>query len=474
MTNESNLQPVIISGGAGRRLWPVSRSMYPKQFQRFDTSNTLFQETLLRVRVEGISDPLIVCNQEHRFIAAEQMHELGIEAADILLEPEGRNTAPAIAVAAAWAEKNNPDGVLVILPSDHMIHGETGAFVTHLRSAAMAAMDDQIVLFGVDAESDNPEYGYINAGDATSEAARKVLSFREKPDKGALIKILGEKNWLWNTGIVVARPASLLREIELYGDDIVSRASASLENAAYDLDYVRLDPESFTTCPAVSFDHAVLEKSSSCVVLDFDLPWADASSWELLWKAGDRDADGNLSRGDIILKDTRDSVVISEDSLVATIGLDHVAVIVTDDSVLVADLDHANDVENLLPDVAEHGQEQHMFHSTVYRPWGSYRSLATGPRFQVKEIIVKPGASISLQKHFHRAEHWIVVEGTAKIRCNDDEFVLKENESTYIPLGAIHRLENPGIIEVRLIEVQSGSYLGEDDIVRFEDTYGRS
>ncbi|MEQ8664769.1 MAG: mannose-1-phosphate guanylyltransferase/mannose-6-phosphate isomerase [Rhodospirillales bacterium] len=477
MTNSdtANIQPVIVSGGAGRRLWPVSRAMYPKQFQRIHSDFTLLQETVNRVAGPGINSPLIVCNEEHRFIVGEQLTEIGIVPADIILEPEGRNTAAAIAVAALWSEKNAPECVLAVLPSDHLVE-DKGGFADKLRLASEAAANGAIVLFGIPAERGNPDYGYIcPAGpNAADENALMVGEFREKPDRETAASLVSEGSWLWNTGIVVARPDALVTALEEAAPDVMEACRKALSDATKDLDYLRLERKAFISCPSLSFDRAVLESTDAAVVLPLELPWSDASSWQALWRAGDQDADGNVIRGQAITRNTRNTMIMTDGTLVAALGLENVVVVVTDDSVLVADLEGASDVESVLEEVAALGGEQHLFHSTIYRPWGSFHTLANGPRFQVKEIVVNPGASISLQKHFHRAEHWVVVEGTAKIRCGEREFVLQENESTYIPLGEIHRLSNPGKIPVRLIEVQSGSYLGEDDIVRIEDTYGRN
>lgn len=470
-----NIQPVIVSGGAGRRLWPMSRAMYPKQFQRLHSDLTLFQETANRVAGPGFNPPLVVCNDEHRFIVGEQLAELGIHAADIVLEPEGRNTAAAVAVAASWAQARAADDVLAILPSDHLIE-DKGGFAEKLHTAADAAIKGGIVLFGIPAEHANPDYGYIRAETPPrdGETPAKVSEFREKPDRETAGNLHSGDGWMWNTGIVVATADTLLGELEKAAPEIVDATRAALSGAVKDLDYLRLDREAFAACPSLSFDRAVLETSDETAVLPLDLPWSDASTWHALWRAGDRDADGNVIRGQAIARNTRNTMIMSDGTLVTALGLDNVVVAVTEDSVLVADLEDVGDVENVLDEVAALGGEQHLFHSTIYRPWGSFHALAAGSRYQVKEIVVKPGASISLQKHFHRAEHWVVVEGTAKILCGEREFVLQENESTYIPLGEVHRLSNPGKIPVRLIEVQSGSYLGEDDIVRIEDTYGRN
>ena len=469
-----NVQPVIISGGAGRRLWPVSRAMYPKQFQRLHSDNTLFQETAKRIAAAGIAAPLIVCNDEHRFIVGEQLTEMGITPADIILEPEGRNTAAAVAVAALWAQSRGQEDTLAILPSDHLIDDD-GKFAARLTAAAGAASEDKIALFGVPVENGNPDYGYIRPAPGENEgAAAAVSEFREKPERDAASALAADGKWMWNTGIVVATADTLIAALDQSAPDVVDAVRAALANASKDLDYLRLDKAAFAACPSRSFDRAVLETTNDAVMLPLELPWSDASNWQTLWRTGDKDADGNVVRGQAITRNTRNTMIMSDGTLVTALGLENTVVVVTDDSVLVADLESASDVEDVLGEVAALGGEQHLFHSTIYRPWGSFHGLATGSRYQVKEIVVNPGASISLQKHFHRAEHWIVVEGTAKIRCGEREFVLQENESTYIPLGEIHRLSNPGKIPVRLIEVQSGSYLGEDDIVRIEDTYGRN
>ncbi len=449
--------------------------MYPKQFQRLHSSKTLFQETVNRVIGTTFADPIIVCNEEHRFIVGEQLSEVGRRSASIILEPEGRNTAPAIAAAALWAEAQAPGAVIAVFPSDHVI-GDKAAFATCLVHAAESAGEGRIVLLGVDAAEANPAYGYIlpDADTQYSDVAR----FVEKPKREQATAMLKQGGWLWNSGIVVARSDVLLGELEKRIPDVISGVRDAFAGAVEDLDYLRLAKDPFLAVPSVSFDTAVLEPSDIVSVTRLTTSWTDASSWDALWRAGNRDKDGNVVRGTAITRKTANTLIMSEDTLVTAVGIENAAIVVTDDSILVAGREAASeiegDIEGLIDEIAALGGEQHLFHTTIYRPWGSFHTLAAGARYQVKEIVVKPGASISLQKHFHRAEHWVVVEGTARILCGDKEFTLQENESTFIPLGEIHRLSNPGKIPVRLIEVQSGSYLGEDDIVRLEDTYGRS
>lgn len=449
--------------------------MYPKQFQRFNMDGTLFQATARRVASPDMYAPLVVCNHEHRFIAAEQLSEAGVEPADIILEPVGRNTASAILTAALWAEENAPDRHLLVLPSDHIVRNNSSfaGMVAHAMDALPAG---RIATFGVRASSQNPDMGYIRPAedDAGVSGLRNVERFREKPDADTLAAMSADTSWLWNTGMILAAPATILEKTAAIAPEIVANVRTAYVEAARDLDFCRLAEQPFSAIEPISFDRLVLERLEDLMVLPADLEWLDASNWQTIWQAGARDGSGNLAIGDTILEDTTNSLVMSEDTLTATLGIDNIAVVVTDDSVLVADMNNAKDMSRIVKRVADKGGEKHLFHSRVYRPWGSFRGLAVGDRFQVKEIVVKPGASLSLQKHFHRAEHWIVVEGTAKVRCGDDEFLLKENQSTYIPLGAVHRLENPGKIPIRLIEVQSGSYVGEDDIVRLEDTYGRN
>jgi len=474
-TSPTRIQPVILSGGAGRRLWPLSRAMYPKQFQRFSGDTTLFQATAQRVAEGGMNAPLVVCNQEHRFIVAEQLAQVGIKPADIILEPVSRNTAPAIVSAALWAERHAPDCHLLVLPSDHIIHDDEG-FTRKIASVVDAAESDSIVVLGVQAEWANPDFGYILPGGSAplDSPVRRVAAFHEKPGSDELDGMLKDQSWLWNTGMILAKPETIIKASGALAATMVDLLKRAQDRAVKDLDFLRLDTENFEKIDSISFDKLILEQTDTLMVAPLETTWTDASNWQAVWQSGLQDNRGNVVRGDVILEQTSGCLVFSDETLTTTLGIDNLAIVVTDDSVLVADLDHAKDLNLVVDRVADAGQGKDLFHSRVYRPWGSYKGLAMGDRFQVKEIVVNPGASLSLQKHFHRAEHWIVVEGTAKVRRGDEEFLLNENQSTYIPLGEVHRLENPGKIPIRLVEVQSGSYLGEDDIVRFEDTYGRN
>ena len=447
--------------------------MYPKQFQCFTDDFSLFQATAKRSQDAGFDAPLIVCNQEHRFIAAEQLTAIGITPADIVLEPEPRNTGPAMIVAALWAEKHAPSSRLLFLPSDH-IFDDSERFTTAVWQAAERMTDEDITLFGIPVDTPNTELGYIEiAGEQADDVVATVKSFSEKPAVAELEEMLRKGSFLWNTGIVLAESTTILTAANAVDPDTVAAVRSAFDEAETDLDFHRLSPGSFTKAASIAFDRLVLEKAANLKVVPMNLAWSDASSWQTIWQHGPRDSNGNLAHGHAILENTEDSLVISDDMLTVVQGIKNTAVIVSDDAILVTDLNEAKSLQSIVDRVAREDGEKHLLHRKVFRPWGSYRGLAIGERYQVKEIIVNPGSSLSLQKHFHRSEHWVVVQGTALVRCDDREMLLEENQSTYIPLGSVHRLENPGKIPTHLIEVQSGSYLGEDDIERLEDTYGR-
>ena len=467
----SPLIPVILSGGSGTRLWPLSRESHPKQFLPLLGERSLMQMTWLRLNgLPGAQSPMVVANEEHRFLVAEQLRQVGATPMALILEPVGRNTAPAIAVAALSAMAGGDDPLLLVLPSDHVIADEP-AFRAAVLQALPAAEAGSLVTFGIVPTAPETGYGYINA--AAGEGVRPVLAFVEKPDAATAEKYLASGEYFWNSGMFVFRASRYLEELQRSQPGMVELARTALAESRRDADFLRLDPVSFAACPADSIDYAVMEKTDRAAVLPIDVGWNDVGSWSALWSVVEQDAQGNAHRGDVIARDCHDTLVVSDKRLVALIGLSDLVVIDTDDAVLVAHKDRVQEVKDIVATLKKSKRPQVTWHRKVYRPWGSYDGIDSGERFQVKRIVVKPGASLSLQMHHHRAEHWIVVRGTAQVTCGEKVFLLAENESTYIPLGSKHRLENPGKQPLELIEVQSGSYLGEDDIVRFEDVYGR-
>ncbi len=465
------LIPVLLSGGSGSRLWPLSREAHPKQFLPLVGDNTLLQDTWLRLRgLPGASAPIVVANEEHRFLVAEQLQQIGVKPAALILEPVGRNTAPAIAVAALQAMADGSDPVLVILPSDHVIRDEM-AFREAIVAVLPAAEAGRLVTFGIVPSGPETGYGYIKA--AAGEGVRPVARFVEKPDLATAQQYVASGEYFWNSGMFAFRASRYLEELAKTQPAMVESARSALAKARRDVDFLRLDREAFAACPSDSIDYAVMEKTDAASVLPIDVGWNDVGSWSALWEVSPQDDDGNAHRGDVVAINCRNTLAMSERRMVALIGLDDVVVVDTDDALLVARKEHVQQVKDIVNGLKKDKRPQATWHRKVYRPWGNYDSIDNGERFQVKRIVVKPGAALSLQMHHHRAEHWIVVTGTARVTCDDKVFMLSENQSTYIPLGSKHRLENPGVVPVELIEVQSGSYLGEDDIVRFEDVYGR-
>ncbi|MFI4878035.1 MAG: mannose-1-phosphate guanylyltransferase/mannose-6-phosphate isomerase [Steroidobacterales bacterium] len=471
------LIPVILSGGAGTRLWPLSRELYPKQLLPLTGLRTLLQQTALRLDGLSASAPVVVCNEAHRFLVAEQLRQLRVEPRATILEPFGRNTAPAIALAAHAALKglaadaNAVDPVLLILPADHSIR-DVPAFQQAVRVALTAAEAGHLATFGVVATRPETGYGYIQRGAAAGGGFR-IARFVEKPNAERAREFLASGDYYWNSGMFMFRARRYLQELQRFAPEMARVCEAAWRAAQSDLDFTRIAPASFEACPADSIDYAVMEKTADAVVVPLDAGWSDVGSWASLHEASDSDAQGNVARGDVISEDTHGSYLHAESRLVAAVGLrDHV-VVETKDAVLVAPKDRVQDVRKLVARLKAGGRYEHSLHREVFRPWGSYDSLESGARFQVKRLKVKPGAALSLQLHHHRAEHWIVVAGTARVTRGEEVFLLEENQSTYIPVGVKHRIENPGTIPVEIIEVQSGSYLGEDDIVRFEDVYGR-
>jgi mannose-1-phosphate guanylyltransferase / mannose-6-phosphate isomerase len=470
------IHPVILSGGSGTRLWPMSRSLYPKQLLALTGERSLLQETALRLAGGGgFAAPLVIANEEHRFIIAEQLRAIGVDAAAVVLEPVGRNTAPAATIAALRLVRDDPDALMLVMPSDHAIV-DADAFRAAIAHAAAAARAGRLVTFGIAPERAETGYGYIAKGQALegADGAFAVAAFVEKPDPATAERYVSSGDYLWNSGIFLFPAALYLAEIERLCRAMRDACARALAGARADADFIRLDKAAFADCPADSIDYAVMEHTEHAAVVPVAMGWSDLGSWDALWEIGGKDARGNALVGNVIAEDTGNCYLRSEAGLVAAIGVEDLVVVATDDAVMVAPRNRTQDVKRLVGRLATERRGEVDALPTVHRPWGSYRSLHNGHRAQVKHIIVKPGAKLSLQLHHHRAEHWVVVQGTARIVRGNEEMILTENESTYIPLGTPHRLENPGKIPLHVIEVQSGSYLGEDDIVRIEDTYGRA
>ncbi|MDO6512883.1 mannose-1-phosphate guanylyltransferase/mannose-6-phosphate isomerase [Neptuniibacter sp. 2_MG-2023] len=464
--------PVILSGGSGTRLWPLSRTQYPKQFLPLNSQLSMLQETVSRLG--EVEDVALICNEEHRFLAAEQMRVIG-QPCSIFLEPVGRNTAPAIALAALDAvSKGKGTECLLILAADHVIENEA-AFQAAVCQAEPLASKGMLVTFGIVPQHAETGYGYIQAGHTfETSSAFNIKQFVEKPDLDTARAYLESGDFYWNSGMFMFRADRYLEELGKYRPDILQACQNAMSAPAQDMDFIRVDAEAFSLCPDESVDYAVMEKTESAVVIPLDAGWSDLGSWSALWELKEKDAEGNVTEGDVIALETRDSLIMSKDRLVTTLGLSDLIIIDTPDALLVADKNHIQDVKKIVAQIKDAGRSESFQHREVYRPWGKYDSIDMGDRYQVKRITVKPGAKLSLQKHHHRAEHWIVVEGTASVTKGDETFLVTEDQSTYIPLGEVHCLENPGKVDLELIEIQSGSYLGEDDIVRFEDRYGRA
>jgi mannose-1-phosphate guanylyltransferase/mannose-6-phosphate isomerase len=464
--------PVILSGGSGTRLWPLSREAYPKQFLPLVGEDTMLQATWRRVAPLASAAPIVVANEEHRFMVAEQLRQIDCAPSAILLEPVGRNTAPAIAVAALHAMAEGADPLLLVLPSDHVI-ADAPAFQAAVRRAEPAASQGRLVTFGIVPSGPETGYGYIRAGAALADGVHAVAQFVEKPDEATAKGYVDSGEYFWNSGMFLFRASVFLVELERQQPAMLAACRAALEGASRDADFVRLDKAAFAACPSDSIDYAVMEHTDAAAVLPIDVGWNDLGSWSALWEVAEQDGNGNAHHGDVLAQDCRNTLAWGDGRLLALLGLDNVVVVDTADAVLVAHKDRVQDVKGIVGKLKAEGRSEPTCHRKVYRPWGSYDSIDVGGRFQVKRITVKPGASLSLQMHHHRAEHWIIVSGTGRITRGEEVFTLAENQSTYIPLGVKHRLENPGRLPLELIEVQSGSYLGEDDIVRFEDVYGR-
>ncbi len=475
------LVPVILSGGAGSRLWPLSRELYPKQLLPLVGERTLLQQTVARLAgVASMAPPLVVCNAEHRFMVAEQLRALEVRPGAILLEPQGRNTAPAVAVAALEAlTAGGEDPLLLVLPADHVI-GDVAAFHAAIDTARRLAGEDRLVTFGIVPTGPETGFGYIERGAALGEGASyTVRGFVEKPDRDTAQGYVASGNYYWNSGMFLFRARHYLEALGRHQPAMLAACRDAHAGREADFDFLRLDAQAFATCPSDSIDYAVMEPAcrpdepAAAAVVPLDAGWSDVGSWSALWQEGDRDADGNVCIGDVVARGVANSYLRAEDRLLAVVGVEDHVVIETADAVLVAHKARVQEVKEVVAQLKAAGRGEANIHRTAYRPWGSYECLSLAPRFQVKRITVNPGSQLSLQLHHHRAEHWVVVSGTARITRGDEVFLLSENESTYIPLGTRHRLENVGKVPLELIEVQSGSYLGEDDIVRFEDNYGR-
>ena len=477
-----NVQPVILAGGSGTRLWPLSREHYPKQLLAFTGERSLLQETLARLDEFVVADPLLICNEEHRFLVAEQVRELGRRPANIVLEPLGRNTAPAATLAALAMTARASDGVMLVMPADHVI-GDRAAFQAAVTRAVTLAGQNHLVTFGIVPTRAETGYGYIRGGAVIDGDAgsREVAAFVEKPNAETAQAYIDSGDYYWNSGMFVMKADVWLAAMECYRPDILSACRRAYEQGTQDQDFYRVDKQAFAACPSDSIDYAVMEKLTAepmaglrAAVVPLDAAWSDVGAWSAIWEVGECDDNGNVTRGDVLAHATRNSLLISEHRLVAGVGLEDMVVVETADAVMVAHKSQTQDVKKIVEHLKAQNRSERLTHRRVHRPWGTYEGIDAGERFQVKRIVVKPGASLSLQMHHHRAEHWVVVRGTARVTCGEKVFLLTENQSTYISIGERHRLENPGTLPLEIIEVQSGAYLGEDDIVRYDDVYGRS
>jgi len=468
-----NIIPVIMAGGNGSRLWPLSRVLYPKQFLRLEGEHTMLQETVLRLTGLACTAPLVICNEDHRFLVAEQLRAIDQLTGNIILEPVGRNTAPAIALAAMTALAQGEDALLLVLAADHVIRSPD-AFIEAVQAAQVHADAGKLVTFGIVATAPETGYGYIRRGAPQADTGYAVAQFVEKPDLATARHYLESGEYYWNSGMFLFRASRYLAELKAFRPDIYAACEQALGNPSLDMDFVRVDKAAFMACPDDSIDYAVMEKTQDAVVVPLDAGWSDVGSWSSLWEISAKSAEGNVQQGDVLYHASCNNYVYAESALVSLVGVEDLVVIQTKDATLVAHRDRVQEVKKIVDSLKRDGRTEHHVHREVYRPWGKFDGIDKGERFQVKHITVKPGEKLSLQMHHHRAEHWIVVAGTAKVTCGDSVSLLTENQSTYIPLGQTHSLENPGKIPLELIEVQSGTYLGEDDIVRFEDRYGRA
>jgi mannose-1-phosphate guanylyltransferase/mannose-6-phosphate isomerase len=465
--------PVILSGGSGTRLWPLSRKQYPKQYLPLAGDNTMLQETILRLSdLDNLTDPIIICNADHRFLVAEQCQQIDITNPTILLEPIGRNTAPAITAAALQSLKQTDDAVLLVLSADHVIQ-DVGVFHQAINIASNQAQEGKLATFGIVPTDANTGYGYIKSSVDSNNGAHKVEEFVEKPDLETAEKYLEQGNYLWNSGMFMFKAATLIDELTTHSPEIVTSVNDAVNNAVQDLDFIRLDKQAFESSLSDSIDYALMEKSDNVVVVPLDAKWNDIGAWSALHDIGTKDANGNVIKGDVITQDTTNTYINANHHMVATIGVDNLIIIDTPDATFIATQNQAQEVKSIVESLKASGRCESSAHRKVYRPWGWYDSIESGEYFQVKRLHVKPGAKLSLQMHHKRAEHWVVVSGTATVTNGEQTFSLNKGESTYIPLGVTHSLENQTNEPLEIIEVQSGAYLGEDDIVRFKDAYGR-
>lgn len=469
-----SVYPFILSGGSGTRLWPLSRVAYPKQFMKLVGDDSLLQQCFLRISKSGYQSASVLCNHEHRFLVAEQLQVLGVEGASIILEPVGRNTGPAALIAALTTLERNEDGLILLMPSDHVIEDDAD-FARSIGLGMSAAQAGQIVTFGIEASTPETGYGYIETRAGDDETINNVVRFVEKPDLETATQYVASGNFFWNAGIFLFSAKAMLAAFEAHHPDMVAHCRLSIKEAQSDLDFLRLDEGHYAKCENISLDYAVIEKTDAIKCVPLRSKWSDLGAWPAVWDAMDKDDKGNVSRGDVVLHDVQNSYAHSVDgACLAMVGVEDVMAIATKDAVMITSRNQAQDVKHIVSLLKANGRDEVLNHRRVYRPWGWYERLELGERFQVKCLMVKPGAKLSLQSHHHRAEHWVTVSGTVEVTRDDEVFLLSENESTYIPVGAVHRLANPGKLDALLIEVQSGSYLGEDDIVRYEDVYGRS
>ncbi|MCP1104993.1 mannose-1-phosphate guanylyltransferase/mannose-6-phosphate isomerase [Serratia nevei] len=465
--------PIIMAGGSGSRLWPLSREHFPKQFLALHDHQSMLQTTITRLKGLEAENPIVICNENHRFIVAEQLRQIGQLSHNIILEPIGRNTAPAVALAALRAVRGNSDPLLLVLAADHVIT-DACEFQRQVIRAMPAAEQGNLVTFGIVPHVPETGYGYIRTGKLMDDGVlAQVAEFVEKPDLPTAEKYVASGEYLWNSGMFLFKASTYLKELGRFCPDIVACCEASLQNLAEDMDFVRVDRDIFATCPDMSIDYAVMEHTQNAVVVPLNAGWSDVGSWSALWDISEKDDKGNSAIGDVMCQDTANSYVRSEHKLVATVGVENLIVVETKDAILIANKDRVQDVKSVVADLKRQQRSEYLQHREVYRPWGKYDSIDEGERYKVKRVTVKPGERLSLQMHHHRAEHWIVVAGTAKVTLDGKTTIVAENESIYIPLGATHALENPGKIALDIIEVRSGAYLEEDDIVRFEDRYGR-
>lgn len=468
----ASIYPAIMCGGSGTRLWPLSRALFPKQFLPLVNDTSMLQDTLLRLP-ENSREAVFICNEEHRFLVAEQVRKLSVSQGTILLEPEGRNTAPAVALAAIHALEKDKDALLLVLAADHVIQ-DSKAFHQAVEQASIAAQQGKLVTFGIVPTHAETGYGYIKKGAEQSASTFEVAQFVEKPNQEVANEYLSSGEYLWNSGMFLFKASRYLEELAKHRTDILENCQQSMANVEEDLDFLRPDKAAFLACASESIDYAVMEKTDSAVVIPLDAGWSDVGSYSALWDVCQQNEDKNVLKGDVIAQQTTNSYLHSQNKLIATVGVDNLVVIDTPDAVLVANKDKVQDVKKIVEQLKAESRSEAVLHREAYRPWGKYDCIDMGERFQVKRITVKAGAKLSVQMHHHRAEHWIIVSGTAKVTIDEKTVLLTENQSAYIPVGAVHALENPGKLPLEMIEVQSGSYLGEDDIVRFEDKYGRA